>query len=188
MGFFVSRHLGQLLCNIAIMKRFLPLFILSSFLFGQDLYFKNNNNEVWINGSLSTENETIKIETGEKLHINDNKYTLLSTDYSKQYLLVKKHNSQIQDTLSFDSVVSFKYYEKSIWSLTSSVLKGSKYGVLIGAVVGLPEGINYGFHWVLAGSALFGGFGAFSGAVYGILIPRVSEEIILEKEGLYISN
>jgi hypothetical protein len=44
-GFFVTRHLGLLLCNIAIMKRFLPLFILSSFLFGQDLHFKNVNNE-----------------------------------------------------------------------------------------------------------------------------------------------
>ena len=28
MGFFVSRHLGLLLCNIAIMKRFIPLFLL----------------------------------------------------------------------------------------------------------------------------------------------------------------
>ena len=28
MGFFVSRHLGLLLCNIAIMKRFLPLLII----------------------------------------------------------------------------------------------------------------------------------------------------------------
>jgi len=27
-GFFVSRHLGLLLCNIAIMKRFIPLFLL----------------------------------------------------------------------------------------------------------------------------------------------------------------
>ena len=140
-------------------------------LFGQDLHFKNDNNE------------TIKIETGEKLQINNNKYTLLSTDYSKQYLLVKKHNSQIQDTLTFDSVMSFKYYEKSLESFTSSVVKGTKYGLLIGAVVGLVEGINYGPHWVVLGSVVYGGFGAFSSAVYGILIPRVSEEIILEKEG-----
>ena len=42
MGFFVSRHLGLLLCNIAIMKRFLPLFILSSFLFGQDVLTLKN--------------------------------------------------------------------------------------------------------------------------------------------------
>ena len=158
------------------MKRFLPLIIFIGLSWGQALHFKNNNNE------------TIKIETGEKLQINDNKYTLLKTDYSKQYVLVKKHNSQIQDTLSFDSVVSFKYYEKSLGSFTSSVVKGTKYGVLIGAVAGLVEGINYGVHWVFLGSILYGGFGAFSGAVYGILIPRASEEIILDKEGWYISN
>ena len=136
-------------------------------LFGQDLHFKNDNNE------------TIKIETGEKLQINNNKYTLLSTDYSKQYLLVKKHNSQIQDTLSFDSVVSFKYYEKSLGSITSSAVKGFIYSALIGGV------ISYSYEdgntmMAFAGSLFFGVPG---GAVYGILIPRVSEEIILEKEG-----
>ena len=35
--FFVYRHLGLLLCNIAIMKRFLPLLILTDLLFGQDV-------------------------------------------------------------------------------------------------------------------------------------------------------
>ena len=84
--------------------------------------------------------------------------------------------------------MSFKYYEKSLGSFTSSVVKGTKYGVLIGAVAGLVEGINYGVHWVFLGSILYGGFGAFSGAVYGILIPRASEEIILDKEGWYISK
>ena len=34
-GFFVSRHLGLLLCNIAIMKRFLLIVILSNILLGQ---------------------------------------------------------------------------------------------------------------------------------------------------------
>ena len=159
-----------------MINRIIPLLLFIGFVWGQALHFKNNNNE------------TIKIEIDEKLHINDNKYTLLSTDYSKQYLLVKKHNSQILDTLSFDSVVSFKYYEKSLRSFTSSVVKGTKYGVLIGAVAGLVEGINYGVHWVFLGSVLYGGFGAFSGAVHGILIPRASEEIILDKEGWYISN
>ena len=32
-GFFVSRHLGLLLCNIANMKRFLPLLMLTGLLF-----------------------------------------------------------------------------------------------------------------------------------------------------------
>ena len=60
--------------------------------------------------------------------------------------------------------------------------------MLIGAVAGLVEGINYGYHWVVLGSVVYGGFGAFSGAVYGILIPIASEEIILDKVGWYISN
>ena len=62
---------------------------------GQSLNFKNDD-------------KTIKIETGEKLQINNIKYNLIGTDYSKQYVIVKKHNSQIQDTLRFDSVVSFE--------------------------------------------------------------------------------
>jgi len=119
------------------MRRYISLLLFIGLAWGQALHFKNNNNE------------TIKIETGEKLQINDNKYTLLKTDYSKQYVLVNKHNSQIQDTLSFDSVVSFKYYEKSLRSFTSNIIKCTKYGVLIGAIAGLPEGINYGLHWVV---------------------------------------
>ncbi len=63
----------------------------------------------------------------------------LKTDYSKQYFLVKKHNSEIQDTLRFDSVVSFKYYEKSRRSFTSNIIKCTKYGVLIGAVFGIAR-------------------------------------------------
>ena len=159
-----------------MINHIIPLLLFIGFVWGQSLHFKNDNNE------------TIKIETGEKLQINDNKYTLLKTDYSKQYVLVNKHNSQIQDTLSFDSVVSFKYYEKSRRSFTSNIIKCTKYGVLIGAIAGLPEGINYGLHWVVLGSVLYGGLGAFSGAVYGILIPIASEQIILEKEGWYISE
>ena len=36
MGFFVYRHLGLLVRNIAIMKRFLPLLMLTGLLFGQE--------------------------------------------------------------------------------------------------------------------------------------------------------
>ena len=130
------------------MKRFLPLFIITGLLFGQDLHFKNDNNE------------TIKIETGEKLQINNNKYTLISTDYSKQYLLVKKNNSQIQDTLSFDSVVSFKYYEKSLRSFASRVLKGFMYGALIGGVLSYPYNREHP-HIAFASSLFFGIFLVF---------------------------
>ena len=158
------------------MKHSLPLLMLTGLLFGQDLHFKNNN-------------ETIKIETGEKLQINDNKYTLLSTDYSKQYLLVKKHNyaQRVLDTLSFDSVVSFKYYEKSLRSFTSSVVKGTIPFALIGGVISYfyEDGNTM---MAFAGGLFFGCIGAFGGAVHGILIPRASEEIILDKEGWYISK
>jgi len=142
---------------------------------GQSLNFKNDD-------------KTIKIDSGEKLQLNGNKYTLLKTDYFNQYVLVENHNSQMQDTLRFDSVVSFKYYEKSLRSFTSSIIKYTKYGVLIGAIVGLPESIKYGYHWMVLGSILHGGLGAFGGAVYGLLIPIASEQIILEKEGWYISE
>ena len=36
MGFFVFRHLGLQGCNIVLMKRFLPLLMLTGLLFGQD--------------------------------------------------------------------------------------------------------------------------------------------------------
>ena len=42
MGFFVSRHLGLLICNIAIMKRFIALFIITCFLSGQEKFQPGN--------------------------------------------------------------------------------------------------------------------------------------------------
>ena len=158
------------------MKRYLSLLLFIGLAWGQALHFTNND-------------KTIKIETGEKLQINDNKYTLLKTDYSKQYVLVKKHNSSILDTLRFGSIVSFKYYEKSLRSFASSVLKGAKYGALFGAAGSVIDGeIKYGFHWTVAYSIIFGITGSIGGAIYGILIPIASEQIILEKEGWYISE
>ena len=41
---------------------------------------------------------------------------------------------------------------------------------------------------MVMGSILHGGLGAFGGAIYGLLIPIASEQIILEKEGWYISE
>ena len=148
----------------------LLLFIGSAW--GQDLNFKNNF-------------ETIKILTGEKLQINNTKYNLIGTDYSKKYVIVKKHNSSIQDPLRFDSVVSFNYYEKSLRSFASSVLKGTAYGALFGAAGGVIDGEM--FHSIVF-SIWFGGIGSIGGAIYGILNPIASEQIILEEEGWYISN
>jgi len=158
------------------MCRYISLLLLIGLSWGQTLHFKNND-------------ETIKIGIGEKLQLNKDKYTLVKTDYSKKYVIVKNHNSQIQDTLRFDSVVSFKYYEKSLRSFASSVLKGAKYGALFGAAGSVIDGeIKYGFHWTVAYSIIFGITGSIGGAIYGILIPIASEQIILEKEGWYISE
>ena len=158
------------------MGRYITLLLFIGLAWGQALHFKNND-------------ETIKISSGEKLQLNENRYTLIKTDYSKQYVIVKKHHSQIQDTLRFDSVVSFKYYEKSLRSFASSVLKGAKYGALFGAAGSVIDGeIKEGFHWTVAYSILFGITGSIGGAIYGILIPIASEQIILEEEGWYISN
>jgi hypothetical protein len=65
--------------------------------------------------------------------------------------------------------VSFKYYEKSLRSFASSVLKGAKYGALFGAAGSVIDGeIKYGFHWTVAYSILFGITGSIGGAIYGI--------------------
>ena len=59
MGFFVYRHLGLLRCNIVLMKRFLPLLILTGLLFGQD---KKDIIEL-TDGSIY-QGEYVKIEDG----------------------------------------------------------------------------------------------------------------------------
>lgn len=157
------------------MQKYLPLLLFIGLAWGQPLNFEKNN-------------KIVQIEVGEKLQINNIKYNLIGTDYLKQYILLLKGKSQKQDTLRFDSVISFKYYEKSLRSFSSNTVKYTKYGVLFGAIAGLPEGINYGFHWIVAGGILHGGLGALCGAVYSMLRPIASEKIILEKEGWYISN
>ena len=154
----------------------LALLLFIGFAEGQNLHFTNND-------------KTIKIETGEKLQLNGDKYTLVKTVYSKEYVIVKKYKSSIHDTLKFNSIVSFKYYEKSLRSFASSVLKGAKYGALFGAVGTVIDGeIKYGIHWTILYSILFGSCGSFGGAIYGILNPMSSQEMILEKERWYISN
>ena len=149
------------------MNHLLTVTLFVGVVWGQALHLKNNNNE------------TIIIKAGQKLHINDNKYTLIKTDYSKKYILVRTYNSLLQDTLTFNSVKSFIYYEKSLGSFTSSVFRGARYGVLAGSIIGLPEAIKYGFHWVVLGSLIYGSLGVVGGAVYGVLIPIESDELIV---------
>ena len=94
--------------------------------------------------------------------------------------------------------MSFKYYEKSLRSFASSVFKGFISIALIGGVLSYPYDGDWGSFFLGGGTRTqlkignglyFGTFlGVPCGALYGILIPRVSDEIILEKEGWYISK
>ena len=60
---------------------------------------------------------------------------------------------------------------------------------MFGAAGSVIDGeIQYGFHWTILYSILYGITGSIGGAIYGILIPIASEQIILEKEGWYISE
>ena len=158
------------------MKKYILILLFVGLAWGQALHFTNND-------------KTIKIKTGEKLQLNGDKYILVKSVYSKEYVIVEKHKSSLQDTLKFDSIVSFKYHEKPLRSFASSVLKGAKYGALFGAAGSIIDGeIKYGIHWTILYSILFGSCGSFGGAIYGILNPMLSQEIILEKERWYISN
>ena len=157
------------------MKKYIILLFVG-LAWGQALHFTNND-------------KTIKIKTGKKLQLNGDKYTLVKSVYSKEYVIVEKHKSSLQDTLKFDSIISFKYHEKPLRSFASSVLKGTGFGALFGAAGSIIDGeIKYGIHWTILYSVLFGSCGAFGGAIYGILNPMLSQEIILEKERWYISN
>ena len=63
MGFFVSRHLGLLICNIAIVKRLLQLLMLTGFLFGQDvLYLKSGEYKKGISIAKVGDNIFFQIE------------------------------------------------------------------------------------------------------------------------------
>ena len=57
MGLFVSRHLGLVGCNIAIMKRFLPLLMLTGLLFGQDTTLVLKNGRILI-GTIVSETDS----------------------------------------------------------------------------------------------------------------------------------
>ena len=73
-------------------------------------------------------------------------------------------------------------------SFATSVLKGFIYSALIGGVISFAGNREYP-HIAFAGSLFFGiFFGVPGGALSVIVFPRVSEEIILDKEGWYISK
>jgi len=55
-GLFVYRHLGLLGCNIVLMKRFLPLLMLTGLLFGQDTTLVLKNGKI-IEGTIVSETD-----------------------------------------------------------------------------------------------------------------------------------
>ena len=117
MGFFVYRHLGLLGCNIAIMKRFLPLFILTGLLFGQDGSRKDSS-KGW-SGSfsfgVSSEKIPISFYNYSLLYDNDEHSELFGTFTSiifvsgiglgyKYYIMGKSKSSM------FISICALNYF------------------------------------------------------------------------------
>ena len=92
------------------------------------------------------------------------------------YKYIKNTKFQMQDTLSFESIEAFKYYEKSAKSFFFNQAKGAAIGALSGFMVGSLEG---GVHWGILGSIIWGGTGMINGSVHGLLIPRGSDMLIL---------
>ena len=94
------------------------------------------------------------------------------------YKYIKNTKYQMQDTLTFESIKSFKYYDKSKDSFLFNQKKAALIGAFSGFIVGFlsePESIE----WAILGSILWGGIGAINGSIYGLLIPRESEILIL---------
>ena len=94
------------------------------------------------------------------------------------YKYIKNTKYQMQDTLTFESIKSFKYYDKSKDSFIFNQKKAALIGAFSGFIVGFlsePESIE----WAILGSILWGGIGAINGSIYGLLIPRESEIFIL---------
>jgi thioredoxin-related protein len=99
------------------------------------------------------------------------------------YKYIKNTKFQMQDTLRFESVEAFKYYEKSTKSFFFSQMKGAAIGALSGFVVGSLE---EGFHWGVLGGIVWGGAGMINGSIHGLLIPRESDILILSDQAWQI--
>ena len=126
MEFFVYRHLGLVGCNIAIMKRFLPLLVLTGLLFGQDVlilksgesfegafYGKVGEDIVFkIEGETSTKKfpiwsvETIVTKNGELTYPFD----IPTKELSKQDVLLHKSGKNYKGTFlgKVDEKIIFK--------------------------------------------------------------------------------
>ena len=95
------------------------------------------------------------------------------------YKYIKNTKFQMQDTLSFESIEAFKYYEKSAKSFFFNQAKGAAIGALSGFMVGLFE--EGDFHWGVLGSIIWGATGIINGSIHGLLIARESDILILSE-------
>ena len=119
MGFFVYRHLGLLGCNIAIMKRFLPLFILTGLLFGQS--FISNIFQYKLQPlSLKKGDDVVIVQTGDRIKTVMNDGRIINGSYvgislSKQKIKIggfwKHHNVLYKDIKSIQLGSKPKYVD-----------------------------------------------------------------------------
>jgi len=87
-GFFVSRHLGLLLCNIAIMKRFIPLFILTGLFIGCSHTLSFSNYDL-INSLTKGKVATLKLLEGDNIKGIDIQITTDSTYWIEPIIGIK---------------------------------------------------------------------------------------------------
>ena len=104
---FVSRHLGLLLCNIAIMKHFLPLFILTSFLLGQDTTLVLKNGKI-IEGTIVSESDNyytmiVKSTSGGLINVDlpilgvrEDIYKIETMDRKEANAIINRNSARIK--------------------------------------------------------------------------------------------
>ena len=103
----VSRHLGLLLCNIAIMRHFLPLFILTSFLFGQDTTLVLKNGKI-IEGTIVSETDNyytmiVKSTSGGLINVDlpilgvrEDIYKIETMDRKEANAIINRNSARIK--------------------------------------------------------------------------------------------
>jgi len=69
-GFLVSRHLGLLICNIVLIKRFLSLLILTGLLFGQEIAESQRVDALYQFGKLEEVKKQARVDAKEDLGPN----------------------------------------------------------------------------------------------------------------------
>ena len=124
----VSRHLGLLLCNIGIMKRFLPLLMLTGLLFAQDtLNLKSGESFTGTFIGKVAQDIVFKIE-GEKriknFSIND-----VNSIITKNGELIYSFNDPNL------KLIEDKELERSKYTL-SQLIRAGYSGIVIGAFIG----------------------------------------------------